>query len=178
MTTGRINQVALLRDERSSCATNKGRTRTTKRTRERSSRCDANRAHGSRARSFSDEQTLTCERTEERTKDARGTKSTNSIDRPARARPHSAARFATTLGRPPRRKGERRALNSRVNATNASTRGHHAVSHQTTRAPRILHYKGREHKPGVLTRESSRLAIHIVKPHNRFTHCPDRRRVV
>jgi len=61
---------------------------------------------------------------------------------------------------------------------NASTRGHHAVSHQATRAPRILPKEGREPEPGVLTRESYRLAIHIVKPHNAFTHCPDRRLAV
>ena len=40
----------------------------------------------------------------------------------------------------------------------------------------LLCSKGREPEPGVLTRESYRLAIHIVKPHNRFTHCPDKRR--
>ena len=37
------------------------------------------------------------------------------------------------------------------------------------------HPQGREPEPGVLTRESYRLAIHIVKPHKTFTHCPDRR---
>jgi len=35
--------------------------------------------------------------------------------------------------------------------------------------------RGREPEPGVLTRESYRLAVHIVKRHNRFTHCPDTR---
>ncbi len=67
----------------------------------------------------------------------------------------------------------RQLLKDPKDPSSASKRGNHAVSHQTAKAPHTMRTR-REHWPGVLTRESYTLAIHIVKTHKPFTKCPVR----
>ena len=145
---------------------------TARRARERSSKCDANRIKArAHALSQMNKPLMRKQRRAQRKTHARRRRTESVNDARAPALGCSQCNYSWQTTTP---EGSH-ARSIQESSHNASTRGHHAVSHQTTRAPRVR--KGREPKPGVLTRESYRLAIHIVKPHNRFTHCPDRRLV-
>ena len=151
MTTGRINQVALLRDARSvQRHTTPFLLEKALRTRTLNARAsDQANAHepqkDSRARSFSDEANPSCclfpvrkkkgatrSGMNGRTRRARRNQSIDTLHAPALGCSHCNYSWQTTTP-----EGSCDAA-SRARARNASTRGRHAVSHQTTRAPRIL----------------------------------------
>ena len=136
----------------------------------------------SRARSFSDEANPSCcpfAREEEkgatrsgmngRTRRARRNQSIDTLHAPALGCSHCNYSWQTTT---PEGSCDAASKSARAQRFHEGTP---CCEPPNNSSPAHPQKRGREPEPGVLTRESYRLAVHIVKRHNRFTHCPDTR---
>jgi hypothetical protein len=107
---------------------------------------------------------------EERNERTHAARSTKSIDRhAARARTRLLALQLLLADHHAGRELRRRFKSARAQRFHEGTPCCEPPNNSSPAHPRK---RGREPEPGVLTRESYRLAVHIVKRHNRFTHCP------
>jgi hypothetical protein len=110
---------------------------------------------------------------EERNERTHAARSTKSIDRhAARARTRLLALQLLLADHHAGRELRRRFKSARAQRFHEGTP---CCEPPNNSSPAHPQKRGREPEPGVLTRESYRLAVHIVKRHNRFTHCPDTR---